>query len=549
MRRSAIAIVLLSAVMCLGGLERASIGDSDEAFYAEAAREMIASGDWLTPTYNFDERFQKPILYYWLAAGTYAVTGVNPTAARWWSAMSALAIALMVFWVTRRWYDASTSAIAGTITATTFGCALMGRMALPDLPLAAFTTATIVFALVGIFDEQRASLPWMLLAASAAALAMLVKGPVGPLVAALAVGGAVAVDYRAARLRLADFVLAAFAFLIIATPWYAVMAERHGMEYLRGFFVGDNLERFATTRFNDPRPVWFYLPIIAVGLSPWAPFTLLWLSDLRRWIARQSSIGAIERRLAMWVLLPLLFFSVSVGKQPRYVLSVLPPLSILLARTVSLRITRAGQARRDDALLRGVAALSASSVIGLGIVLARARPLVEGFNPIPLLMTVSASVVVAGAIALGVAVRGRLARLVPTLAMAACVSMVALAIALTPGGPDPVEQMAALVRNHHPGAGPVGTYRVFVRNLVFYTATKSADLTTEDDLVRFFERPERLLVVITRSDREMFEARTRRTLKPLGSVRYFNSALIKPRTLLLPDAERDVVVVELVSTK
>jgi 4-amino-4-deoxy-L-arabinose transferase-like glycosyltransferase len=549
MRRGVLFVIALSALMCFVGLGRTAISDSDEAFYAEAAREMLESGDWLTPTFNFDERFQKPILYYWLTAATYAVAGVGPFAARVWSALSGLAIALLVYWVARRWYDEPTGLAAGIVAATTFGSALMARMALPDLPLAALTTAATAFALVAVYDEHRSALPWVLLASAVAALAMLTKGPVGPLLVVLAVGGAIALDRRAALIRPSHLGLAALAFLVIATPWYAAMAARHGMEYLLGFFGGDNLARFSTPRFNAPRPFGYYLPIIALGLAPWTAFTILWIPVLRYALRHPGWGGTIERRLIAWALLPLLFFSVSLGKQPRYILPVLPPLAILLARSITLRLAGAAADRRDDPWLRTAAALAAAYVILLGIVLLRTHPLVDGFAPPWVLRMVAAGTIAAGISALALAARTNLSRLASSTALAACVAMLAFIVTFSPTGPDPVERLAALVREHHHASGIVGTFRVMVRNLVFHTHLATSDLSTEADLDRFVARPERLLLVIARPDRLATESRTGRTLRVLGSVRYFNAVLASPRTLLFPDLSRDVAEVEVVATR
>ena len=62
-RRPVLTLILLAVVTCLLGLGRQAITDSDEAYYAEASREMVESGDWLTPRFNYEERFEKPVLY------------------------------------------------------------------------------------------------------------------------------------------------------------------------------------------------------------------------------------------------------------------------------------------------------------------------------------------------------------------------------------------------------------------------------------------------------------------------------------------------------
>ena len=129
-------------------------------------------------------------------------------------------------------------------------------------------------------------------------------------------------------------------FVVVAAPWYLAMWWLHGTDYLAGFFVGDNLERFATDRFNEPRPWWYYGPVVVGGLVPWAPFLLLGLGAVGRMATGRGGAGSLETRLALWIVVPLLLLSVSVGKQPRYVLPLLPPLALLVAHGIMER-TRA----------------------------------------------------------------------------------------------------------------------------------------------------------------------------------------------------------------
>ena len=133
-------LVLLCGLTFFVGLGRPAITDSDEAFYAEAAREMVEGGDWVTPHYNGRYRFEKPVLHYWLAALGYLIAGVSELAARFPSAMAGLVLVLTTYACARRWYDESTGMLAGAITATSFGYVAVARQALPDLLLACFIT-------------------------------------------------------------------------------------------------------------------------------------------------------------------------------------------------------------------------------------------------------------------------------------------------------------------------------------------------------------------------------------------------------------------------
>ena len=124
--------------------------DSDEAFYAEASREMVASGDWLTPYYNYELRFQKPILFYWLVSMAYKAAGVGEAAARVPSALAGFGLAILTYLAGRRWFDATTGFFAATVVATSFGYFSIGRLSLPDLPLAFFIAAATWGLIEGI---------------------------------------------------------------------------------------------------------------------------------------------------------------------------------------------------------------------------------------------------------------------------------------------------------------------------------------------------------------------------------------------------------------
>ncbi|MCA1586176.1 MAG: glycosyltransferase family 39 protein, partial [Acidobacteria bacterium] len=321
-------LLLLAFLTFFVGLGRGAITDADEAFYAEAAREMVESGDWLTPSYNYQPRFQKPILYYWLTAATYLITGPGEAAARFWSACAGLGLALVTAACARRWYDDGTALLAGAIAATNFGYVALARMSLPDLPLAFFITLGIYALFTATLERERRPRIWVVLAAASLALGFLTKGPVAIVVPAIVVGPLLLIERRGLNLRFGDAVVGVVVFTAIAAPWYVAMWWAHGTAYLEGFFLGDNFERFATDRFNDPRPWWFYVPVVAGGMLPWTPLAMVWLRPIGQFVRGRRAASTIEVRLLLWAIVPLLFFTASIGKQPRYVLPVLPPLAI-----------------------------------------------------------------------------------------------------------------------------------------------------------------------------------------------------------------------------
>jgi 4-amino-4-deoxy-L-arabinose transferase-like glycosyltransferase len=353
-------------------------------------------------------------------------------------------------------------------------------------------------------------------------------------------------------LRVRDLAVAALLFAAIGLPWYVAMWMEHGAAYFESFFIGDNFERFATDRFNDPRPWWFYVPVVAGGLLPWTPLALTWLGPITSFIRRRREIHTIDLRLLMWAILPLLFYTLSVGKQPRYVLPVLPPLALLLASSIVERTqqwrgldgARSSPRRALPVVVGSV--LSGAFLCTLGVSVYRAQPLL--INVQPAYTTMAAAVIaVMGALVILTAVT-RHWRMAPgVLAVAAAITLPTIQYgALSSGGDDTVQQMARLVVQHRSGDEAVGTYGVFVRNLVFYSGARTTDIIDDEQARNFLAQPDRALMVAPAEWINRLEREHGLTLHRIAELPYFNEAGLRVRTLLWPDPARDLARVVLV---
>ncbi len=535
----------------VGGLGRGAIADNDEAFYAESAREMVESGDWLTPRFNYEPRFQKPALYYWVTAALFAVGGRHEFSARLFAALAGVGLVLLTTACGRRWYDESVGLLAGAIAATSFGYFALARMALPDMPLAFFVTCSIWTAFVATLERERNPRQWLLYAATAAALGFLVKGPLALVLPVMVVVPILLMERRSFNVSLSDLVLAALLFLGIAVPWYGAMWAQHGTDYLTGFFVGDNFERFATDRFNDPRPWWFYLPIAAGGLLPWTLLALTWIGPMLQFLTRRRDIGTVDLRLLLWAALPLVFFTLSVGKQPRYILPILPPLAVLLASSVIERTSEwrslDGARRRprpNGAVVMGslMGGLFLAALAGL---LYRAQPLflnVSSFNT----MFVAGIIAVAGLAVIVVSCTSGWRSAPGMLAFSTAIAFALLPYGVLAAAHDStVVQMADRVTTAYRPGDAIGTYQVFVRNLVFYTGLKHTDIIHDEHLFDWLSRNERALVVMQEADADRLEAGGL-NMQRLVELPYFNDGSIRVRMLLWPEPAADIAKVVLV---
>ncbi len=550
MRARVATLILLSLLTFVLGLGRQAISDGDEGYYAEAAREMVESGDWLTPHFNYVDRWQKPILYYWATAATFLVTGVNEWAARAFSALSGVLLVLLTWAIGRRTLDNQEAAwIGAAIVATCYGYFALARLALPDLPLALFITLTIY-----LWIERSPGL-----AGAAAALGFLDKGPLALVVPALVL---IPMAWRERRepdstlpapVRFAprDIAIAGLTFLVIATPWYASMFATHGTAYLDSFFIGDNLERFATDRFNSPRAFWFYVPILIGGIFPWTMFLLVLPWPRMLALAQQRTRLSIQEwRLLLWVTAPLLFFTASIGKQPRYILPLLPPLALLLGGAIRRRMaaTAEGNPRARRELLIATWSTVAVYVL-LALLLYRAGPILINAYPALTLTGVGVLVLAAWVLAL-TAVTERWARLPLRMAAGAALVLLSVQFGVLAGiRPEAVEAVARLVRENRTAQERIGTYQVLERNLVFYTGLPQVTVFDDRQALDFLSTNERVLLVGRAQDLLRLQTSSGLPLKALGSVDYLDPATIRLSTLLSPLRRRDVTNLLVVSNR
>jgi 4-amino-4-deoxy-L-arabinose transferase-like glycosyltransferase len=325
-------VSLLAAVVLLPNLGGYALWDPDEGRHAAVARGVFEASGWrerLVPSLNFRPYHDKPILFYWLVAAAYAVGGVNELAARSVPALAAFATVLAVYaWAARVWNVAAAVA-AGAVLLTAVEFAGLGRYVNLDMTL----TLWVTLGLLGFhrWTERAAVGASLAPVAVAAALGMLAKGLVAPvliggigLVALLATG-------RLALLRHARPARTALAFAVVAGPWYAAAAVVDPV-YLQTFFVRHHVERFfSSARYLHQGPIYYYVPMLIACFFPWS---VLLPATLRGTLARDRR-GPAEVFCLCWALGVLVFFSLARGKLGTYILPVLPPLALLTGRYVS----------------------------------------------------------------------------------------------------------------------------------------------------------------------------------------------------------------------
>lgn len=325
------AVLLLAALLFFWNLGRHDLWAPDEPYFAEGAREMVVDGHWAVPHVNGEVTTDKPPLFFWLIALlSLPLGGVSALSARLPSALAALGSLALTLRLGRRLSERRTAALAGAILGTTYLFWDKARSAQSDSLL-----CFLVLVALGAFEAFRAGeahggraglLFW-----AAAALAVLVKGPVGfllPLGAALLT---LACDRDLGVWKRFAPLSGPALFAAIVGAWMVLATSSGGGEYSVWQALREHVLARSAYGLHHPQPAWYYLTVLPLQLLPWTG--LLPGALLLAWRRRRSN--AQDRFLLVWALFIVVFFSIPVEKRDLYVLPAYPAFALLSARLVA----------------------------------------------------------------------------------------------------------------------------------------------------------------------------------------------------------------------
>jgi 4-amino-4-deoxy-L-arabinose transferase-like glycosyltransferase len=300
----------------------------DEGRYAEIPREMIATGDWVTPRINGYKYFEKPPLQYWATAASFSAFGLNEWAARLWPGLTGFLGVLLVFWAGNRLFAPPAGLFGAAVTASCALYAIVGHLLTLDMGLSVLMAAAVfAFAVAQREAAEAGRRRWMLAAWAAMALAVLSKGLVGAVLPVAAVGAYVLLQRDWKLLARLELIRGGLLFLAIAAPWFVTVSLANP-EFPHFFFIREHFERFLTKEHDRYQPAWFFIPVLLIGMLPWV-VTLF--PALRRALPHSAEPGFDARRfLLLWCAVVFVFFSASSSKLLPYILPLFPALSLLV---------------------------------------------------------------------------------------------------------------------------------------------------------------------------------------------------------------------------
>jgi 4-amino-4-deoxy-L-arabinose transferase-like glycosyltransferase len=338
-RTTVLLLVLMLAVIWFVPLGWRHLLPSDEGRYAEMAREMFLTGDWITPRYNGYKYFEKPPLQTWANALSFAWFGIGEWQARLYTALAGFAGVLLIGYTGARVFNAATGLFAAVVLASAPYWYLMGHFNTLDMGLSLWMELTLCALLLAqrpglATREQRL---WMWLVWASMALAVLSKGLVG-----LILPGAVLVLYTLiardwAIWKRLYLVSGLIVFFVIVTPWFLLVQDRNP-EFFNFFFIVQQFRRYLTPEQNRPGAFYYFVPVLIVGFLPWLSVTVQSARHALR-MPRQANGFSPVTMLFVWTVFIFLFFSASHSKLLSYTLPIAPAIALVIGMYLPL-VTR-----------------------------------------------------------------------------------------------------------------------------------------------------------------------------------------------------------------
>ena len=489
-----IALLVAAAVPYVVNLGVSSIWDANEAFYAQTPREMIEAGDYVTPTFNFQLRMNKPVLSYWNVALSYRLFGISEWSERLPIALGALVIIATAYGLGHLLGGTTAGLLAAVVLAASPRLLLLARRIIIDIHITMWMGLVLLFFGLSETRPARRRL-YLSLMYCAAGFGVLTKGPVAVFLPAVVFFIYLASQKRLGDLRHMMLPTGALISLAIAAPWYYLLYREHGWDYIGAFIFGENLGRYAEAVGEQSRGVLFYLPVMLADLFPWSALipAAIW------WAARRKFQDRIARLLIIWISTIVVFFSLSGTKEDLYILPIVAAEAALIGAMLSAAMEGAPAARPAA----GAAAVAGGLLLiaGAGLLWAFA---VSGRYSLSGATLAGAAAVAGGVAGGGLALRGRAVAAVAAIASAVVVIGWTIVLCALPDFEryKPVRPFADIIRARASEGAIVGSYRFALPSMVFYLNRPVMEVIVPDHLRSVFHSSGDVYFVMTESEYE-----------------------------------------------
>ncbi len=347
-RFQAIFLGLLVFILFWWRLGNLGLIDPDEPFYALTSREMVQTGDWITPRVFGEPQFEKPILFYWETCLSQVVFGDNELGARIPGALAASLVVFLTWYIGRKLLTPLAGFLAAVVLASGGLFIVMSRLMLTDLSHTLFISAGMYFLWRAFHDEAR-PLRWLIALTVSSALSMLTKGPQGVVFVLMAGLCYQWLTGKASPWNLKRIALCFPLWLAIASPWYLAMFHLHQSGptstatgwgyYWDSFFIHENWDRFFHAEHQGNNHFYYYIEMLVGASLPWVPLVIAALWETGRKFRQEYRESLGLTMILCWLVPSYIFMTVAQSKLPSYIFFLTVPVSLLAGRTLERWIT------------------------------------------------------------------------------------------------------------------------------------------------------------------------------------------------------------------
>ncbi|WP_245867659.1 Undecaprenyl phosphate-alpha-4-amino-4-deoxy-L-arabinose arabinosyl transferase [Sporomusa silvacetica DSM 10669] len=325
-RQICLGLFLVSLVSYLLFSHLVPITDPVESNYVLTAKEMVKSGDWLSPQIYGHVWFDKPIFFYWLTALAFKCFGFSDLAARLAPALFAGLGVVLIYWFLNKTSSQAVALLSALVMGTSLEYVLLAKFVITDMVLFVFNSAALVFFYLG-YTKVEGTKRWYLLMYASMALAVLTKGPVGLFLPGLVMAIFIAIQRNWTELRKMSIPTGLVLFAVIAFPWYIAMYYVHGSEFIDTFFGVHNYLRATVSEHPKDNVIYYYLVVFLLSMLPWAPLALK--AMVATWKDQSLRKSPLWLFSFIWTGVYFIFYSLMATKYLTYTFPTLFPLAML----------------------------------------------------------------------------------------------------------------------------------------------------------------------------------------------------------------------------
>jgi 4-amino-4-deoxy-L-arabinose transferase-like glycosyltransferase len=519
-RRNIVLLFLLAAAIVPYwiGIGDSTLWDANEAFYAETPRVMTETGDYISPSFNGNPRFNKPPLTYWIVAASYQIFGVSEWSERLPIVLAAMGLIAAAFVMGRTVWGMQVGLWSAIVLATLPRFLMHSRRTSIDVFLSLFMGLTLMFFVLSEVRLEQRKL-WLCLMYASVGLGYMTKGPV-----AVVLPGAVFFIYLLIEKRLKDITkmmvpTGIAIFLAIVVPWYLLVYQKHGRGYIVSFLLNENISRYTDEGWG-PRRSFFYVQTMLGDLFPWS---LLMIAALvcvvfrRKFGERIFGAGegfvdsgnppvttggsdnafSIARLIAIWIVVIVGFYSLSRNQQDQYVMPTFMAVAVLVGVLINAFIEKRADALRWIFIVVGaLLVLTGGAFTYLGTKHSSIDLAGIGVVGIVLMLGVIATVVFAILKKRDLAVYSQVAAII--------LLMWIFVIAVLPDFEryKPVKPLSEVIAQNAGPEARVGYFRYTAPTMVFYLHRPVLEYFQEDEMISLFGNNKPAYLIMSEAEYE-----------------------------------------------